>query len=77
MNLRYVIFSYLLFHFIGAFPRIIFSCLRSVIYFYLLWKQAAWIRVPQSIREAVELEGLSFRAGKHAAAHAFLNVVPL
>ncbi|XP_020277328.1 uncharacterized protein LOC109851548 [Asparagus officinalis] len=39
--------------------------------------QAAWIRVPQSVREAVELEGLSFRAGKHAASHALLNVVPL
>ena len=40
-------------------------------------KQAVWIRVPQSIKAAVEIEKLSFRAGLHAAGHALLNVVPL
>ncbi|GFY85675.1 UBQ, helicase-c and DEAD-like helicase domain-containing protein [Actinidia rufa] len=38
---------------------------------------AVWIRVPQSIQAAVEIEKLSFRAGLHAAGHALLNVVPL
>ncbi|KAK1296134.1 hypothetical protein QJS10_CPB15g01624 [Acorus calamus] len=38
---------------------------------------AVWIRVPQSIKTAVEKQRLSFRAGLHASSHAFLNVVPL
>ncbi|PKU77648.1 ATP-dependent DNA helicase Q-like 3 [Dendrobium catenatum] len=39
--------------------------------------QAAWIRVPQSIKVAVQKNSLVFRAGLHAASHALLNVVPL
>ncbi|CAL5441534.1 unnamed protein product [Camellia sinensis] len=39
--------------------------------------QAVWIRVPQSIKAAVEIKNLSFRAGLHAADHALLNVIPL
>ncbi|XP_072971707.1 uncharacterized protein [Typha angustifolia] len=39
--------------------------------------QAAWTRVPQSVKTAVEMQGLQFRAGLHAASHALLNVVPL
>ncbi|KAH7665147.1 DNA helicase protein [Dioscorea alata] len=39
--------------------------------------QAVWIRVPPSIRKAVDIQKLSFRAGQHAASHALLNVVPL
>ncbi|XP_059640822.1 uncharacterized protein LOC132282982 isoform X2 [Cornus florida] len=44
---------------------------------YSYESQAAWIRVPQSIKTAVENKKLSFRAGLHAAGHALLNVVPL
>ncbi|KAF5933693.1 hypothetical protein HYC85_029864 [Camellia sinensis] len=40
-------------------------------------KIAVWIRVPQSIKAAVEIKNLSFRAGLHAADHALLNVIPL
>ncbi|KAL9231532.1 hypothetical protein vseg_006752 [Gypsophila vaccaria] len=39
--------------------------------------QAVWIRVPPSVKSAVEMCGLSFRSGLHAASHAVLNVVPL
>ncbi|THU68520.1 hypothetical protein C4D60_Mb08t04750 [Musa balbisiana] len=39
--------------------------------------QAAWIRVPQSIKTVLEAENLPFRSGLHAASHALLNVVPL
>lgn len=39
--------------------------------------QAAWIRVPQSIKTILEAENLPFRSGLHAASHALLNVVPL
>ncbi|KAJ6813656.1 uncharacterized protein M6B38_142540 [Iris pallida] len=39
--------------------------------------QAVWIRVPLSIKSAVEMQERSFRAGLHAASHALLNVVPL
>lgn len=39
--------------------------------------QAAWIRIPQSVKTAVEMQNLPFRAGMHAASHALLNVVPL
>ncbi|XXG47426.1 hypothetical protein AAC387_Pa02g2078 [Persea americana] len=38
---------------------------------------AVWIRVPQSIKTAVLLQDLCFRAGLHAASHALLNVVPM
>ncbi|XP_052179603.1 uncharacterized protein LOC127792955 [Diospyros lotus] len=44
---------------------------------YSYESQAVWIRVPQSIKAAVEIENVSFRAGLHAAGHALLNVVPL
>ncbi|KAJ0981938.1 hypothetical protein J5N97_010193 [Dioscorea zingiberensis] len=44
---------------------------------YSYESQAAWIRVPLSIRKVVEIHKLSFRAGQHAASHALLNVVPL
>ncbi|CAL9153545.1 unnamed protein product [Musa hybrid cultivar] len=39
--------------------------------------QAAWIRVPRSIKTILEAENLPFRSGLHAASHALLNVVPL
>ncbi|CAL9107439.1 unnamed protein product [Musa textilis] len=39
--------------------------------------QAAWLRVPQSIKTILEAENLPFRSGLHAASHALLNVVPL
>ncbi|XP_078155045.1 UBQ, helicase-c and DEAD-like helicase domain-containing protein isoform X2 [Carex rostrata] len=39
--------------------------------------QAAWIRVPESVKKAVEARDLVFRAGSHAASHALLNVAPL
>ncbi|KAL5725762.1 hypothetical protein ACHQM5_008871 [Ranunculus cassubicifolius] len=42
---------------------------------YSYESQAVWIRVPESIREAVE--GQNYPAGLHAASHAVLNVVPL
>ncbi|KAG5536355.1 hypothetical protein RHGRI_023955 [Rhododendron griersonianum] len=42
---------------------------------YSYESQAAWIRVPQSIKAAVEIK--DFHAGLHAAGHALLNVVPL
>lgn len=44
---------------------------------YSYESQAVWIRVPQSIKSAVEIQSFSFRAGLHAASHAVLNVVPL
>ncbi|XP_058070568.1 ATP-dependent helicase hrq1 isoform X2 [Magnolia sinica] len=44
---------------------------------YSYQSQAVWIRVPQSIKMAVEIQNLSFRAGLHAASHALLNAVPL
>ena len=40
-------------------------------------KQAVWAPVPQSIKQAVEVENWDFRAGLHAACHALLNVVPM
>lgn len=43
----------------------------------LLMMQAVWVRVPQSIKSAVEASNYSFRGGLHAAGHALLNVVPL
>ncbi|XP_073119488.1 uncharacterized protein [Henckelia pumila] len=39
--------------------------------------QAVWIRVPQSLKIAVETLQYSFRGGLHAAGHAILNAVPL
>ncbi|CAK9147912.1 unnamed protein product [Ilex paraguariensis] len=39
--------------------------------------QAVWIRVPQSVKTAVEITNCSFRGGLHAAGHALLNVLPL
>ncbi|KAL3512411.1 hypothetical protein ACH5RR_025128 [Cinchona calisaya] len=44
---------------------------------YSYQSQAAWIRVPESVKSAVETLGYSFRGGLHAAGHALLNVVPL
>ncbi|KAJ0890100.1 putative DNA helicase [Helianthus annuus] len=44
---------------------------------YTYESQAVWIRVPQSIKTAVETENYSFRGGLHAAGHALLHIVPL
>ncbi|CBI15349.3 unnamed protein product, partial [Vitis vinifera] len=44
---------------------------------YSYQSQAVWVRVPQSVKTAVEIHRFSFRAGLHAASHAVLNVVPL
>ncbi|CAA0820868.1 Unknown protein [Striga hermonthica] len=44
---------------------------------YSYESQAVWIRVPQSVKIAVEASHYSFRAGLHAAGHALRNVVPL
>lgn len=44
---------------------------------YTYESRAVWIRVPQSIKTAVETEKYSFRGGLHAAGHALLHVVPL
>ncbi|GAB4845369.1 hypothetical protein Ancab_038777 [Ancistrocladus abbreviatus] len=44
---------------------------------YSYESQAVWIRVPQSVKTAVERENFCFRAGLHAASHAVLNVVPI
>ncbi|XP_071733919.1 uncharacterized protein [Rutidosis leptorrhynchoides] len=44
---------------------------------YTYDSQAVWIRVPQSIKTAVETENYSFRGGLHAAGHALLHVIPL
>lgn len=39
--------------------------------------QAAYIRVPQSARAALQAQQLPFRDGLHAASHALVNVLPL
>ncbi|XP_057804983.1 uncharacterized protein LOC131020283 isoform X2 [Salvia miltiorrhiza] len=44
---------------------------------YTYESQAVWIRVPQSVKAAVEASHYSFDGGLHAAGHALLNVVPL
>ncbi|KAK6148636.1 hypothetical protein DH2020_019548 [Rehmannia glutinosa] len=44
---------------------------------YSYESQAVWIRVPQSVKTAVETSYYSFRGGLHAAGHALLNVIPL
>ncbi|MCO5604473.1 hypothetical protein L7F22_058639 [Adiantum nelumboides] len=44
---------------------------------YTFESQAAWIRVPHSVRGEIENLGLPFRAGLHAASHALLNIIPL
>ncbi|XP_076899086.1 uncharacterized protein LOC143552854 [Bidens hawaiensis] len=44
---------------------------------YTYESQAVWIRVPQSIKTAVERENYSFRGGLHAAGHALLHIVPI
>ncbi|KAL8492390.1 hypothetical protein ACS0TY_023834 [Phlomoides rotata] len=44
---------------------------------YSYKSQAVWIRVPQSVKTAVDTSLYSFRGGLHAAGHALLNVVPL
>nr|XP_043614389.1 uncharacterized ATP-dependent helicase YprA [Erigeron canadensis] len=44
---------------------------------YTYESQAVWIRVPQSLKTAVETENYSFRGGLHAAGHALLHIVPL
>lgn len=44
---------------------------------YTFESQAAWIRVPHSIRSELDKSGLPFRAGLHAASHALLNIMPL
>ncbi|WCJ35804.1 ATP-dependent helicase HRQ1 [Euphorbia peplus] len=43
---------------------------------YTYESQAAWIQVPQSVKNSVEKK-FSFRQGLHAASHALLKVVPL
>ncbi|GER38598.1 dead box ATP-dependent RNA helicase [Striga asiatica] len=44
---------------------------------YSYESQAVWIRVPQSVKTAVESSHYTFRAGLHAAGHALRNVIPL
>ncbi|KAF1892714.1 hypothetical protein Lal_00042604 [Lupinus albus] len=44
---------------------------------YSYESQAAWVSVPQSMKEAVIKQNYDFRGGLHAASHAVLNVVPL
>ncbi|PQP93687.1 putative ATP-dependent helicase YprA [Prunus yedoensis var. nudiflora] len=44
---------------------------------YSYESQAVWVPVPQSVKEAVIMKDLDFRAGLHAASHVVLNVVPL
>ncbi|KAL1541704.1 hypothetical protein AAHA92_25893 [Salvia divinorum] len=44
---------------------------------YTYESQAVWIRVPQSVKTAVEASHYSFDGGLHAAGHALINVVPL
>ncbi|XP_023761523.1 uncharacterized protein LOC111909963 isoform X1 [Lactuca sativa] len=44
---------------------------------YTYESMAVWIRVPQSIKTAVEMENYSFRGGLHAAGHALVHIVPL
>ncbi|XP_057517360.1 uncharacterized protein LOC130798412 isoform X2 [Amaranthus tricolor] len=44
---------------------------------YSYKSQAVWVRVPTSVKLAVEKKGFSFCAGLHAASHAVHNVVPL
>ncbi|CAB4281111.1 unnamed protein product [Prunus armeniaca] len=44
---------------------------------YSYESQAVWVPVPQSVKEAVIMKDLNFRAGQHAASHVVLNVVPL
>jgi DEAD/DEAH box helicase domain-containing protein len=39
--------------------------------------QAAYIRLPPTVRRRLLAAGLSFREAVHAASHALLNVVPL
>lgn len=39
--------------------------------------EAAYLRVPFKVREAVRAAGLPWRDGLHAASHAILNVTPL
>ncbi|GMQ11009.1 hypothetical protein CsSME_00053793 [Camellia sinensis var. sinensis] len=55
----------------------IFDAVDLLLPTYSYESQAVWIRVPQSIKAAVEIKNLSFRAGLHAADHALLNVIPL
>ena len=38
---------------------------------------AAWVRVPDTAREAAREAGVDFRAGSHAATHAVINALPL
>ncbi|KAD4888870.1 hypothetical protein E3N88_20943 [Mikania micrantha] len=44
---------------------------------YTYESQAVWIRVPQSLKTAVETASYSFRGGLHAAGHALLHIIPL
>ncbi|XAR63838.1 DNA helicase [Bertholletia excelsa] len=55
----------------------IFDAVDLLLPEYSYESQAVWIRVPQSVKEAVEMKKLPFRAGLHAAGHAILNVVPI
>lgn len=57
--------------------NIVFDTVDLVLPKYSYESQAVWIRVPSSIKTAVERNDYSFRAGLHAACHAVLNVVPL
>lgn len=44
---------------------------------YSYKSQAVWLRVPESVKMAVETKMYSFRGGLHATGHALLNVVPI
>ncbi|KAJ9567433.1 hypothetical protein OSB04_003399 [Centaurea solstitialis] len=43
----------------------------------LSFDYAVWIRVPQSLKTAVEAENYSFCGGLHAAGHELLHIVPV
>lgn len=58
------------------------NCCLSSLFVYIICfifssKQAVWVPVPQSVKEAVIMKDLDFRAGLHTASHVVLNVVPL
>ncbi|KAI7746160.1 hypothetical protein M8C21_016238, partial [Ambrosia artemisiifolia] len=55
----------------------VFDTVNLTLPSYTYESQAVWIRVPQSIKTAVETENYSFRGGLHAAGHAILHIVPL
>ncbi|XP_020090142.1 uncharacterized protein LOC109711479 isoform X2 [Ananas comosus] len=55
----------------------IFDTVELTLPAYSYESQAAWIRIPLSVKTAVEAQNLPLRAGSHAASHALLNVVPM